>query len=175
MEAIDALLESLPEAARDLKLNLRSVLGESSLTAAQAWGTAVACAIACNDAELQAAVVAVARSRVEPGVIDDAVAAASLMAMNNVFYRFRHMMGEGPYAAIPVRLRMNRLARYAAARIDLELFCLAVSAIHHCEACVRAHEKVVREGGLGEQQVHDAVRIAAVLHGTAVARRARSL
>ena len=34
---------------------------------------------------------------------------------------------------------------------------------------MRAHEKVVLEGGLTEDQVHDAVRIAATIHGAAVA------
>lgn len=171
METLDALLDTLPEAARDLKLNVKAVLGDSSLTAAQTWGTAVACAIAADHPELQRAVTDQARQRVEAPVLDDAVAAAAIMGMNNVYYRFRHMVG-GAYDQIPARLRMNRLSRPATNRADLELFCLAVSAIHGCEACVRSHEKVVREGGLTEQQVNDAVRIAATLHGAAVALRA---
>lgn len=170
MEALDALLERLPDAARDLRLNVKAVLGESSLTPAQTWGTAVACAIAADNTELQRAVTEAARGRVEAPVLDDAVAAASIMGMNNIFYRFRHMVPG--YEQIPARLRMQRLAKPATNRVDLELFCLAVSAIHGCEACVRSHEQVVREGGITEQQVHDAVRIAAVLHGAAVSLRA---
>ena len=170
METLDALLERLPDAARDLRLNVKAVLGESSLTPAQTWGTAVACAIAADNAELQRAVTEAARGRVEAPVLDDAVAAASVMGMNNIFYRFRHMVPG--YEQIPARLRMQRLAKPATNRVDLELFCLAVSAIHGCEACVRSHEQVVREGGVTEQQVHDAVRIAAVLHGAAVSLRA---
>lgn len=172
MENLDALLERLPDAAKDLRLNVKAVLGESSLTAAQTWGTAVACAIAADHAELQRAVTEAARARVEAPVLDDAVAAAAIMGMNNIFYRFRHMVPG--YDQIPARLRMNRLGRPATSRVDLELFSLAVSAIHGCEACVLSHEKVVREGGLSQQQVFDAVRIAAVLHGAAVALRAAS-
>lgn len=171
METLDALLDRLPDAAKDLKLNVKAVLGDSSLTAAQTWGTAVACAIAADQPELQRAVTEAARQRVDAPVLDDAVAAAAIMGMNNVFYRFRHMVGGG-YEQIPARLRMNRLSRPATTRADLELYCLAVSAIHGCEACVRSHEKVVREGGLSEQQVHDAVRVAASIHGAAVALRA---
>jgi alkyl hydroperoxide reductase subunit D len=52
---------------------------------------------------------------------------------------------------------------------DFELVCLAVSAINGCEACVQSHEKVVIEGGLTEDQVNDAVRIAATVHAAAVA------
>lgn len=64
---------------------------------------------------------------------------------------------------------MNRLAKPAASKVDLELFCLAVSAINGCEVCVRAHEEAVLAGGLAEEQVHDAVRIAATVQAAAVA------
>ena len=53
-------------------------------------------------------------------------------------------------------------------KVDFELVCLAVSAINGCETCVQSHEKVVIEGGLSEDQVHDAVRIASVVHAAAV-------
>jgi alkyl hydroperoxide reductase subunit D len=33
---------------------------------------------------------------------------------------------------------------------------------------MQSHERVVLEGGLTEEAVHDAVRIAAVIHGAAV-------
>ncbi len=170
MSDLDALLERLPEAAKDLKLNVKAVLGESSLTPAQTWGTAVACAIAADHPDLQRAITEAARVRVEAAVLDDAVAAASLMGMNNILYRFRHMVPG--YDQIPARLRMQRLGKPASNRVDLELFSLAVSAIHGCEACVRSHEKVVLEGGLSQQQVFDSVRIASVMHGAAVALRA---
>ena len=68
---------------------------------------------------------------------------------------------------------MNRLAKPAGTRADLELFSLAASAVHGCEVCVKSHERAVLEGGLTEQNVHDAVRIAAVVHGVAVTLDAR--
>lgn len=169
MHSIETLRERIPEAARDLKLNLGSVLGESSLTDAQKWGVALASAIAARNPALVEAVHAAARERVEAGVVDDARAAAALMAMNNVYYRFRHLVGKESYQSLPARLRMQRIAKPAGSKVDFELFCLAVSAIHGCETCVRSHEHVVVAGGLGEAQVHDAVRIAAVVHGAAVA------
>jgi alkyl hydroperoxide reductase subunit D len=91
------------------------------------------------------------------------------MAMNNVYYRFRHMVGKAAYGQKPARLRMNRLAKPATTKADLELFSLAASAINGCEICVQAHEKAVLEAGLTEDNVHDAVRIAAVIHAAAVA------
>lgn len=168
MKHVDALREKLPDHARDLRLNLAAVLTESSLTAAQRWGVAVAAAASCRHPQLFEAIVADARAEAGDATIDDALAAASLMAMNNIFYRFRHMVGKESYGQLPARLRMNRLARPATTRGDLELFSLAASAIHGCEACVRSHEHAVLDHGFTEQHVHNALRIAAVVHGVAV-------
>jgi len=173
MTHTDALRETLPDHARDLRMNLAAVLSESSLTAAQRWGVAVASAAAARRRDLLDAIVADARAEVGDAVVEDGLAASALMAMNNVFYRFRHMVGKDAYGQIPARLRMNRLAKPATTRVDLELFCLAASAVHGCESCVKSHERVVVEGGLTEQNVHDAIRIAAVVHGVAVTLDAR--
>ena len=64
---------------------------------------------------------------------------------------------------------MQRIARPAGSKVDFELMSLAVSALNGCETCVKAHEKVVLEAGLTEDQVNDAVRVAAVVHAAAVA------
>jgi lipoyl-dependent peroxiredoxin subunit D len=169
MGALDALRETIPEAARDLRLNLQSVLAEGSLTPAQRWGVAVASAVASRNAGLREAVLADARAVVDAGVVDDGIAAAALMGMNNVYYRFRHLIDKPSYGEKPARLRMNRIVKPAGLKVDFELFCLAVSAVNGCGACMQAHDKVVLAGGLSEDQVHDAVRLAATIHGVAVA------
>ena len=169
MSALESLREAIPESARDLKLNLQSVLQASSLSLEQQWGVAVASAVASRNPRLREAIVEEARQVVSPAVLEDGFAAAALMGMNNVYYRFRHLVGKETYGRMPARLRMTRMAQPATNKADFELFSLAVSAINGCETCLRAHEKVVLEGGLTEDQVHDAVRIAATIHGAAVA------
>jgi alkyl hydroperoxide reductase subunit D len=167
--SLDAIREALPESAKDIKLNLQSVLAESTLTPAQRWGVAVASAATARNRALLDAMTAGALAQVDAGVVDDALAAAALMAMNNVYYRFRHMVAKPAYAQKPARLRMNRLGKPATSRVDLELFSLAASAINGCEICMQSHEKAVLDGGLTEDQIHDAVRVAAVVHAAAVA------
>jgi alkyl hydroperoxide reductase subunit D len=130
---------------------------------------AIAAAIASRSPALREALTAAARAEVDQAVVEDARAAAALMAMNNVYYRFRHLVGKPAYGQKPARLRMNRLVQPATSRADFELTCLAVSALAGCEACLRAHEAAVLEGGLTEDHVHDAVRIAATVHAAAVA------
>jgi lipoyl-dependent peroxiredoxin subunit D len=168
VSAIDTLREGFGEPARDAKLNLPAVLQGGPLSVAQRYGVAAASAAASRNAQVLEAVVSDARAAQVPWpVIEDALAAASLMAMNNVYYRFRHLIGNPSYGALPARLRMNRLVKPAGSKVDFELFSLAVSAINGCETCMQSHEKVVRDGGLSEEQVHDAVRIAAVVSAAA--------
>lgn len=167
MSALDVLRDQLPEEAKDIRLNLQSLLQGTTLTPAQRWGVALAAALTTQNKELATAIRADALAQTSPEVVADAVAAATLMAMNNVFYRFRHKVGKSTYEERPARLRMNRLANPTSNRTDFELMSLAVSAINDCEVCVKAHERVVLEGGLTEDHVLEAVRIAAVVQATA--------
>jgi lipoyl-dependent peroxiredoxin subunit D len=167
VEALETLRTALPDAAKDIRLNIQSVLKDGALSESQRWGVAVASAIAARNPRLREAVLAAAAA-VDAAVVEDARAAAALMAMNNVYYRFRHMVGKPGYSEMRAGLRMNRLAQPATNRADFELFSLAVSAINGCEMCIRAHEKAVTEGGLTPEHVNDAVRIAATLYAAAV-------
>jgi lipoyl-dependent peroxiredoxin subunit D len=169
VNALQKLAAQLPDAAKDLRLNLPNVLQSAVLSPAQAWGVALAVAMATRHPELRDAALADAEAAVGAAVVDDAVAAASLMAMNNIYYRFRHLVGRPEYEQKAPRLRMQRLQKPATNAADLELMALAVSAVHGCAMCVAAHESVVTKAGITEDQVHDAIRIAAVIHGLAVA------
>ena len=170
MERINQLRESFPAAARDLKLNLENVLVPGSLNAAQVWGTALASAYASRNFTLVQAVLADAKAAgVEEGTLEDAKAASVLMAMNNVYYRFRHLIEKEEYSQRPARLRMMRISQVTSNKVDFELFCLVVSAINGCQNCMQSHERTVIEGGLTVDQVHDAVRIGSVIHGAALA------
>jgi len=164
---LEQLLETLPEYARDLKLNMSSVLKQAELTPQQTWGTAVSCAIACRNPVLLEAVLEEAAKHLNEQAMFAAKGAASVMGMSNVFYRFRHLTSNEKYGAIPARLRMQIVARHGSDPVDFELWCLAVSAINACGTCVDAHEKVLKEKGIGEETILAAVRIASTIHGVA--------
>jgi lipoyl-dependent peroxiredoxin subunit D len=168
VENTRTLAASIPETAKDLRLNLTSVLSDGSLSEAQRLGVGLACAYASRNARLVEALAADTVAHGE-GWVDDAKAAAALMAMNNVYYRFRHKIGKPSYGSMPARLRMQRIAQALTSKLDFELMCLAVSAINDCEMCVQTHERSLLELGASEAQVHDAVRIAAAVHGAALA------
>jgi len=164
--SIEALKARIPEYAKDLKLNLGSLTVDPTLTPQQLAGTFVASALASRNAEVTRAIVAEFDGKLSPEALSAAKSAAAIMAMNNVYYRFTHLVG-GDYPNMPAKLRMNVIGRPGVDKADFELWSLAVSAVNGCGMCMEAHEKVVRHGGLGQEQVQTAVRVAAVVHAVA--------
>lgn len=167
---LELIKTRIPDYARDLKLNLGSVLtpqGVPGLTEAQLWLTAVASAIACGNPALTAAVETAAAAKLEPAQMEGARAAAAIMGMNNVYYRFTHLVEDEEYSRLPARLRMNVMANPGIDKVDFELASLAVSAVRGCGKCIVAHERVVRQAGLDREAVQSAVRIASTLAGVA--------
>jgi len=165
--SIEKLLERLPAYARDLKLNLPNLLQQPELTPQQTWGTALACAMAARNGELLAAIGEQARQVLSETAFAAAQASSAIMGMNNVYYRFQHLCSNDRYKTIPARLRMQVIRSHGSDPADFELWCLAVSAINGCGACVDSHERVVREKGLAEESVAAAIRLSAVINALA--------
>ena len=166
--SIQTLRDRLPEYAKDLKLNLGTLAGETVLDDAKKAGTFVAAAIASRNPAVIEAVVAEFGPRLDPAAFAAAKAAAAMMAMNNVYYRFLHLVEDEEYAKLRAGLRMNVIANPGTARENFELWSLAVSAVNGCGKCITAHEKVLRDAGVTREQIQAAVRIAAVVHAVAV-------
>jgi alkyl hydroperoxide reductase subunit D len=165
--SLEKLAQILPDYAKDLKLNLSTVMRQSELTPQQAWGTAVASALASRNPALIDAVFADAAGQVSPETINAAKTAAALMGMNNIYYRFLHLVGNEKYSTIPARLRMNGMRTHGADHNDFELWSTAVSAINGCGACVASHASALASRGVTEETIAAAVRIASVLHAIA--------
>src|SRR5688572_18661361 len=127
--SIETLKTRLPEYAKDVKLNLSGLATTPGLTAQQLWGTLLASAIAARNGEVTAAIATEARRHLSDAAFQAAQAAAAIMAMNNVYYRFVHLAGNPEYGKMPARLRMNVIANPGVEKADFELWSLAVSAI----------------------------------------------
>ncbi len=162
----------IPEHAKDLKLNLSTVLspeGAPGLAEHQILATALASAVAARNPTLLREIESLVAPKLDAAQVAAARSAAAIMGMNNVYYRFVHLVGNPDYATLPARLRMNVIGNPGVAKVDFELYSLAVSAINGCGTCVAAHDNVVRKAGVTAEGVQSAVRIAAVIHGVAVA------
>jgi alkyl hydroperoxide reductase subunit D len=163
-EALRLLGATESRYVRDLKLNLKAVLKSPHLDGKQA--ALLALSVAANQkngplthhfAEAAAQAGATAEECAE------AVACASLLAANNVLYRFRHFADKEKYNELRPALRMNIMMNPATGKLLFELMSLAVSAVNGCEQCVKSHEASLIGLGATEEQVWDAIRIASVV------------
>ena len=164
---LDELLSA--DTAKDLRLNLRVIREPRVLSPAQAWGTALAAAHAARGASVLRAVAAEAAPHLPPEAARAATLAATLMAMNNVYYRFTHLVGAPEYAQMGAGLRMQGLANPGVPKPDFELWSLAASIVNGCGMCMSAHEQQLRAAGVAPEAVQEAARIAAVVHAAAAA------
>ena len=168
---LETMKAGLPDYAKDLRLNLDSVLSESGapgLSAKQVAIIALASAIASRYEPLTQAIAEQASAVLSPAEADGARAAAAIMAMNNIYYRFTHLVEDAEYQTLRAGLRMNVMANPGCGKVDFELASLAVSAINGCGKCVDSHEKTLRKHEISAQAIQSAVRIAAVVHAVAV-------
>ena len=165
--SLDTLKARLPDYAKDLRLNLSTLATEPALTEQQRAGTFIASALAARNSEVTDAIMVEFAPKLAPEALEAAKAAAAIMAMNNIYYRFTHLASAPDYRTLPAKLRMNAIAKPGVAKPDFELWSLAVSALNGCGMCVDAHERELRKAGFTVEAIQAAVRIAAVVHAVA--------
>ena len=164
---LNELLDTVPSYAKDLKLNLSTLLQQQELNEQQIWGTVAASAVASRNPQVIQALLKEAASHLSQQALEAAKRAAAVMGMNNIYYRFQHLAKNPKYATLPARLRMNVLRNHGIDPVDFELWCTAVSAINGCGLCVDSHEQILRNKGMTEESILAAVRLASVIHGLA--------
>jgi lipoyl-dependent peroxiredoxin subunit D len=168
--SLDLIKDQLPDYARDLRLNLGTVLsvqGAPGLNEKQIAALALSTAIAARNVQLTQAIEAWAKPQLDEVTLNAARAAAAIMGMNNVYYRFLHLVEDGEYQTMPARLRMNVIGSPGIDKLDFELLSLAVSAVNGCGLCVTSHERKLRESGVSRESIQSAVRIGSVVHAVA--------
>lgn len=171
-ENLEALKGALPDFAKDIRLNISAVMKEdpnSGLSLAQVYGIALASAYATKNHGVIEAVTGEAQSVLSAEEIHAAKAAATIMGMNNVYYRFIHLAHDDELSQMPAGLRMNVIGNPGIDKTTFELYSLAVSAINGCGLCIESHAKHVQDHGVSKAGVQHSVRIAAVLAAAAQA------
>jgi alkyl hydroperoxide reductase subunit D len=152
---------------RDLKLNFTSTLTSEQLSTKECALLGLSVAINNNNLPLTNYYTKYA---VEQGAteadIAEAAACASLLASNNIFYRFRHFTQKDKYSQIPARIRMQIMMKPVTGKEFFELMSLTISAVNGCEMCVNAHEDSLIKLGTTEERIFDAVRIASLVTAT---------
>ena len=159
--------ETLPDYAKDLRLNLSSILSDQLLGDTRKYGLLLACAHGSGYKPLVTAAEAEVAGKLDEPTANAARGAAAIMAMNNVYYRFVHLASNPEYATMPAKLRMNFLGSHGTPKDDFELYSLAVSAMNGCGMCIDSHEKVLVGHGVKPDAIQAAARIGAVMKAIA--------
>jgi len=163
-ESLTLLEKGNSRYVRDLKLNLSSTFTSAYLTEKECALLALSIAVNNNNKVLIDFFEKLALSKeASEAEVAEAVGCASLLALNNVFYRFRHFTGKEKYTQIPARVRMQLMSSPVTGKEFFELMSIAVSAVNGCEMCVNAHEKSILHLGATEERIFDAVRIASIV------------
>ncbi|WP_404369974.1 carboxymuconolactone decarboxylase family protein [Sphingomonas sp. MMS24-J45] len=158
---------TLPDFAKDIRLNVGSLLNEAHLPDQQKFGLLLACAHATGYKPLVDAAELDCAPKLSAEAANAARGAAALMAMNNVYYRFTHLAGNDEYQRMPAKLRMNLIGQPGIEKVDFELFSLAVSAMNGCGMCIDSHEQILKKAGVTAEAIQTSVRIGAVMKAVA--------
>lgn len=170
--SLHSLKSGLGAYAKDIKLNLDSILSEEGapdLSLNQIYGIALASAYGARDRCVVDAIYDEVLSVLSDAEIEAAKAAVAIMGMNNVYYRFVHLVSDKDYGKLPANLRMQVIGKPGIEKVDFELYSLAVSAINGCGMCMDAHVHEVTKAGVSKTGVQSCIRIASVISAAAQA------
>jgi alkyl hydroperoxide reductase subunit D len=165
--SLKTFADALPDYAKDLRLNLGSMLGDQTIGDNRKYGLILACAHGTGYRPIVEAAEAETAGKLDEAYANAARAAAAVMAMNNVYYRFVHLASNPVYETLPARLRMNVIGNPGIDKADFELFSLAVSAQNGCGMCIDSHERVLSQHGVKPETIQTAARIGAVMKSVA--------
>lgn len=161
MNWLEHIKAHIPDYAKDVRLNLENVILRSSLSQEDALGCAIAAAVASGNNSLARNIA----TEVSTQISDAALAAAAIMAQNNVWYPYVEMTGSAVLKGLPAQLRMNVIGTHGGTtKAKFEAFSLSASIVGRCHFCVKAHyENLIKEGYTSEN-LRDIGRIAAVVN-----------
>lgn len=149
---------------RDLKLNFSSTLTSAHLSEKECALLGLATAVNNNNIPLVNFYTDYAQKNgATAEETAEAAGCASLLASNNIFYRFRHFTQKEKYTQIPARIRMQLMMKPVTGKEFFELMSLTISAVNGCEMCVNAHEDSLIKLGTTEERIFDAVRIGSLV------------
>lgn len=165
MNWVDSIKETIPDYAKDTRLNIDAVVKRSTLAPEEAEAVALAAAFATGNTKLWTWMQTQLTDQKEA---EAAIVAASLMAMNNTWYPFIEMADDANLSGLPAQLRMNAIATHGGTtKARFEAYSLSASIVGKCHFCVKAHYETLKKEGYTVEQLRDIGRIASVIASVA--------
>lgn len=163
MEFLDKIKSLIPDYAKDVRLNVDSVIARSTLSTDEAIGSALAAAFTVKSKTL-------VKVFKESGLLDElhtqaVLTAASLIGMTNAWYSYTGMAEDDSLKNIPAQLRMTAYSSHGGVeKRKFEIWALASSIVGKCKFCIAAHVDVLKKDGVTAENLRDIGRIAAVIN-----------
>lgn len=161
MSWVDTVKSQIPDYAKDIRLNFDSMAAKTTFNADELQGIMLAAAFATGNRALVTMIESVMENSAERTA---ALTAASLMAMNNVWYPYTEMTGDEAVQKTAAGLRMNAYTTHGGTSKErFEVYALAASVVGKCHFCIKNHYDVLKKAGYTTEQLKDIGRIAAVI------------
>jgi alkyl hydroperoxide reductase subunit D len=164
MNWVDQVKNSIPDHAKDIKLNLDAVINRSGLDEIDAHACALSAAISAGNGEL-AYEISMNGPLMGTPEREAAKTAAALMGMNNVYYPFVEMTSDENLKGLPAGLRMQAYATHGGvSKKKFEMYALCASIVGKCHFCVKSHYDILKNEGMTVTQLQSVGKIAAVIN-----------
>ncbi len=171
MQNLNNLLIELPDYAKDIRINIQNLINEQNqiLNFKQIVGCVLASAFATKNESLTKIIKKDVQNILSDAEINAVKISASIMTMNNTYYRFVHLVGDKEYSQMQAGLRMKGIVDHGIEKNDFEIFSLAISIINGCGMCVEAHSNQLIKHGYSKVQIQMIAKIASVINSLAQA------
>jgi lipoyl-dependent peroxiredoxin subunit D len=147
----------------DLAGNVQKAMEMANLSKKESVLISLSIAINDKNPRLEEVFLSLAQDlKVPESEIAEVYACTSLLNMNNVLYRFRHVVPKDAYK-MPSGLKMTVKSSPVLGKEFFTLMSLAISAANGCEACMIEHENNAIQLGCSENRIFDVVKVAAII------------
>jgi lipoyl-dependent peroxiredoxin subunit D len=167
---LELIKDLVKDYGKDIRINLESVLsveGAPGLSETQIFGTFLASAYATKNEKLKTLAEELVQGHLTAEEVEGVKSAATIMAMNNVYYRYLHLLeGQEDLKKLPAKLRMTVIGKPGIEKVNFEIYSLAVSAVEGCGMCINAHVHEIQKAGIENLGIQSVIRIAAVANAT---------
>ncbi|MBT4922409.1 MAG: alkyl hydroperoxide reductase [Rickettsiales bacterium] len=162
----EELFYSIPKYARDIQVNIRTVLNPDNAPLDQKLliGIALAAGYAARNSKVEEALLETAESLLDAKTLGAIKSANAIMAMSNMYHRFTSLVSDAEYAKLPIGLRMNVVGDYGIEKREFELYSLAISVVNGCRVSIDTHERSLKKEGVRREQIQHVAKIASVIY-----------
>ena len=162
---IEQVKESIPDHAKDIRLNLDSAINRSLLDPVDTHAVAYVSALAAGNGGLAFEIEHNSPLFTAEKEREAAKTAAALMGMNNVYYPFVEMTQDPELKGLPPGLRMQAYATHGGVtKKQFEMYALAASIVGKCHFCVKNHYDTLKKEGMTVQELQHVGKIASIVN-----------